>query len=244
MKLRTHALQRNAWYAAAMGDEVTREPMRRIILGDPVVLFRKRAGEAVALEDRCCHRLSPLSPGPADRRHDRVSLSRAMLQQRGRLHPCARPGRRARTRQGQGLRRDRALWHRVDLGRRGRRGRRDQDARLALGRGRRLDRQGRTLQHPLSLHDVGRQPDGPVPRGIRAQDHHRLGLGWRRGRNRHLRREGSRDCPPLDQEPPAATRLCREARRRRACRPLADHRVPRPLPRADLQGDGAEHVRR
>ena len=63
MKLRSHALQRNAWYAAAMGDEVTREPMRRIILGDPVVLFRKRAGEAVALEDRCCHRLSPLSPG-------------------------------------------------------------------------------------------------------------------------------------------------------------------------------------
>ncbi len=63
MKLRTHAFQKNAWYAAAMAEEVTREPMRRIILNDPVVLFRTRDGEAVALEDRCCHRLAPLSAG-------------------------------------------------------------------------------------------------------------------------------------------------------------------------------------
>lgn len=60
MKLRTHALQRSAWYAAAMGDEVTRKPMRRIILGDPVVFFRTRAGEAetealvAELTAHCC----------------------------------------------------------------------------------------------------------------------------------------------------------------------------------------------
>ncbi len=63
MKLRTHGFQRNAWYAAALSDEVTRTPLRRIILNDPVVFYRTEAGEAVALEDRCCHRLSPLSPG-------------------------------------------------------------------------------------------------------------------------------------------------------------------------------------
>ena len=63
MKLRTYAIQRNAWYAAAMAGEVTREPLRRVILGDPIVFFRTRAGEAVALEDRCCHGLAPLSLG-------------------------------------------------------------------------------------------------------------------------------------------------------------------------------------
>lgn len=55
--------QLNAWYAAASGDEVDHEPFRRLLLGEPVVIFRKKDGTPVALEDRCCHRHAPLSPG-------------------------------------------------------------------------------------------------------------------------------------------------------------------------------------
>jgi vanillate O-demethylase monooxygenase subunit len=54
---------RNAWYVAAWDHEVTRSLKRRIILDDPVLLFRKDDGTAVALEDRCCHRQAPLSMG-------------------------------------------------------------------------------------------------------------------------------------------------------------------------------------
>lgn len=55
--------QRNAWYAIAEAGEVDRQPLRRLALGEPLVLFRTEAGDAVILEDRCCHRLAPLSPG-------------------------------------------------------------------------------------------------------------------------------------------------------------------------------------
>ncbi len=37
--------------------------MARTLLGDPVVLYRKEDGGAVALADRCCHRHYPLSRG-------------------------------------------------------------------------------------------------------------------------------------------------------------------------------------
>ncbi len=55
---------RNSWYVAAWDHEVQRLKLfRRIILGEPVVLYRKSDGVAVALEDRCCHRHAPLSHG-------------------------------------------------------------------------------------------------------------------------------------------------------------------------------------
>jgi phenylpropionate dioxygenase-like ring-hydroxylating dioxygenase large terminal subunit len=54
---------RNTWYVAAWDHEVTRTLKRRIILDEPVLLFRKDDGTAVALEDRCCHRQAPLSMG-------------------------------------------------------------------------------------------------------------------------------------------------------------------------------------
>lgn len=54
---------RNAWYVAAWDHEVTRTLKRRVILDEPVLLFRKDDGTAVALEDRCCHRQAPLSMG-------------------------------------------------------------------------------------------------------------------------------------------------------------------------------------
>lgn len=54
---------RNRWYVAAFGFEVTREPMHRMLFGDPVVLFRTQTGEPIALFDRCPHRGMRLSNG-------------------------------------------------------------------------------------------------------------------------------------------------------------------------------------
>jgi phenylpropionate dioxygenase-like ring-hydroxylating dioxygenase large terminal subunit len=53
----------NAWYVAAWDHEVTRTLKRRVILDQPILLYRKDDGVAVALEDRCCHRQAPLSMG-------------------------------------------------------------------------------------------------------------------------------------------------------------------------------------
>lgn len=54
---------RNAWYMAAWAEEVRQKPLRRILLEEPVVMFRKSSGQAVALVDRCPHRFAPLSLG-------------------------------------------------------------------------------------------------------------------------------------------------------------------------------------
>lgn len=55
---------REAWYMVAWPHEVSAQtPLARTVLGDDLVLFRTAAGEAVALEDRCAHRLAPLSKG-------------------------------------------------------------------------------------------------------------------------------------------------------------------------------------
>ena len=54
---------KNYWYVAASGREVGHKPLGRIILGEPVVLYRSESGEPVALEDRCPHRRLPLSMG-------------------------------------------------------------------------------------------------------------------------------------------------------------------------------------
>ena len=55
---------KNAWYVAGWGHEITGDkPMARTLLNEPVVMYRKQDGGIVALEDRCCHRLAPLSIG-------------------------------------------------------------------------------------------------------------------------------------------------------------------------------------
>lgn len=54
---------RNSWYVAAFDNEVGSEPLARMFLNEPVVLYRDKAGAPVALEDRCCHRQLPLSQG-------------------------------------------------------------------------------------------------------------------------------------------------------------------------------------
>ena len=57
------AFLRNCWYVAAQADEIGRAPLARILLGEPVVMFRQEDGAPVALEDRCCHRRAPLHKG-------------------------------------------------------------------------------------------------------------------------------------------------------------------------------------
>ncbi|QDL91680.1 aromatic ring-hydroxylating dioxygenase subunit alpha [Paroceanicella profunda] len=54
---------RNAWYVAGWSSEFDEELRRFTILGDHVVMFRKSDGAVAALEDRCPHRLLPLSQG-------------------------------------------------------------------------------------------------------------------------------------------------------------------------------------
>jgi len=54
---------KNHWYVAALSNEVGRQPLGRLLLGDPVVMFRTGNGEAIAFEDRCSHRGYPLHKG-------------------------------------------------------------------------------------------------------------------------------------------------------------------------------------
>jgi phenylpropionate dioxygenase-like ring-hydroxylating dioxygenase large terminal subunit len=53
----------NDWYIAAWGAEIKGRPFARTILNQPMVLYRERSGKVAALEDRCCHRGTPLAHG-------------------------------------------------------------------------------------------------------------------------------------------------------------------------------------
>lgn len=54
---------RNMWWMAARSEDVTRTPLGIWMLDEPIVLYRKEDGQAVALDDRCPHRWAPLSQG-------------------------------------------------------------------------------------------------------------------------------------------------------------------------------------
>lgn len=60
---REPGFQRNAWYVAALPGEVGRSLMRRVILEQPVALFRREDGSVAAIGDTCPHRFAPLSKG-------------------------------------------------------------------------------------------------------------------------------------------------------------------------------------
>src|SRR5690242_4086065 len=54
----------NAWYVAAWAREVIAErPMGVRVLSEPIVIWRTASGALSAFEDRCIHRLAPLSLG-------------------------------------------------------------------------------------------------------------------------------------------------------------------------------------
>lgn len=55
---------RDAWYVAAWNTELqTGKPLAVSILGEGIVIYRGESGQIAALEDRCVHRLAPLSLG-------------------------------------------------------------------------------------------------------------------------------------------------------------------------------------
>lgn len=54
---------RNAWYVAALDAELGDQPLPVKLLEERLVLYRRRSGEAAALEDACVHRKLPLSMG-------------------------------------------------------------------------------------------------------------------------------------------------------------------------------------
>jgi vanillate O-demethylase monooxygenase subunit len=55
---------RNCWYVIAWDHEVPRDGLfSRTVLGEAILLYRTEDGRIVALRDRCCHRLAPLSKG-------------------------------------------------------------------------------------------------------------------------------------------------------------------------------------
>lgn len=55
---------RNAWYVTAWANEILPErPVGVCILSEPIVIWRNARGGLTALEDRCVHRLAPLSLG-------------------------------------------------------------------------------------------------------------------------------------------------------------------------------------
>lgn len=53
----------NQWYLAAWDDAIGQDPVQRWLLDVPVLFYRTQAGQVVAMEDRCPHRLVPLSKG-------------------------------------------------------------------------------------------------------------------------------------------------------------------------------------
>ncbi|MBR1135162.1 MAG: aromatic ring-hydroxylating dioxygenase subunit alpha [Bradyrhizobium sp.] len=54
---------RHAWYMAGWDRDFTQAPQARVMLGEPLVVYRTEEGRIVVLADRCAHRLAPLSHG-------------------------------------------------------------------------------------------------------------------------------------------------------------------------------------
>ena len=54
---------KNAWYVAGFTREFDEQLRRFTILDEHIVMFRRSDGQIAALDDRCPHRLLPLSKG-------------------------------------------------------------------------------------------------------------------------------------------------------------------------------------
>jgi vanillate O-demethylase monooxygenase subunit len=73
----------NCWYVAALPQELGPAPLARRILDRRLVLFRTADGRPAALEDRCVHRLAPLSRGGVAGEHLRCGYHGAEFDIRG-----------------------------------------------------------------------------------------------------------------------------------------------------------------
>lgn len=54
---------KDGWYVASLSKELKNKPLSVEFFGQPVVLFRGKDGQPIALEDRCPHKNLPLSIG-------------------------------------------------------------------------------------------------------------------------------------------------------------------------------------
>lgn len=54
---------RNCWYAVCWEEELSDEPISKLILEEPIMLFRDSSNNVKALHDACPHRFAPLSLG-------------------------------------------------------------------------------------------------------------------------------------------------------------------------------------
>lgn len=54
---------RGHWYIACRAEQVTKGPVARTVLGEPLVVFRDTKGQIGVLADRCAHRNLALSRG-------------------------------------------------------------------------------------------------------------------------------------------------------------------------------------
>ena len=54
---------KNTWYVAAWSHEVTDQLFARTVLGQRLLIYRKKYGDAVAIAGYCPHRFAPLSVG-------------------------------------------------------------------------------------------------------------------------------------------------------------------------------------
>ncbi len=61
-----HPVLRRCWHPIARSTEVTKQPLRSVLMGVAYVLWRGSDGVLVAFEDRCPHRRAPLSLGTCD----------------------------------------------------------------------------------------------------------------------------------------------------------------------------------
>jgi len=57
------AYLKNAWYAAAWSHEIGRQLLKRVIMDESILFYRKEDGTAVAVSNRCAHRFAPLHLG-------------------------------------------------------------------------------------------------------------------------------------------------------------------------------------
>ncbi|MEH3107583.1 MAG: aromatic ring-hydroxylating dioxygenase subunit alpha [Sphingomonas fennica] len=77
---------RNAWYVAGWAQDLaTGDRLAITILDEPIVVWRGEGGRAVALEDRCVHRLAPLSLGRCEGAHLRCMYHGLLFDADGRV---------------------------------------------------------------------------------------------------------------------------------------------------------------
>lgn len=77
---------RNTWYVAGWSREVAAGELQGMtILGEPIVVWRNDGGELHALENRCVHRLAPLSLGRCEGAHLRCMYHGFVFDAEGRV---------------------------------------------------------------------------------------------------------------------------------------------------------------